>query len=261
MISSERLDECGLQFSHTGDVVTVTLHRPETLNAQTPVMWAALADIGRALPADVRIVVVAGAGRAFSSGLDLAAFRGGTGGAGLAGDIAALPEDLALERIAGYQQAFSWLTRPDIISIAAVQGHAIGAGFQLALACDLRIAADDAEFALPEAMLGLVPDLGGTRTLVRAVGYSRALEIALTGRRVGAAEALQLALVNLVVPPHQLQAATADCIAAIRATGRDTATEIKVLLDGALGRTAQQQLAAEREAQLRRLKDRFGTGD
>ena len=73
--------------------------------------------------------------------------------------------------IAAYQAGFTWLHRPDIVSIAAVRGHAIGAGFQLALAADLRILTDDAVLVMAEARLGLVPDLGGTRNLVEVVGY------------------------------------------------------------------------------------------
>ncbi|MEP7054035.1 MAG: enoyl-CoA hydratase/isomerase family protein [Actinomycetota bacterium] len=263
MIDAAGLASAGLRVDRAGDVLTVTLDRPARLNAQTPAMWAALAGIGASLPGDVRVIVLRGAGTAFSSGLDVSAFDTGIDGAArtsLAG-LALMPEAAALELIASYQAAFTWWSRPDVISIAAVQGYAIGAGFQLALACDLRIAADDVQMSLPEATRGLVPDLGGTAALVRAVGYSRALEIAVTGRRVGAAEAYRLGLVNLVVQPAELDAAVSDCVAAVAAVDRNTATDLKSLLSGALGRTAQQQLAEEREAQLRRLKDGSGIGD
>ncbi|MEO6713631.1 MAG: enoyl-CoA hydratase/isomerase family protein [Mycobacteriales bacterium] len=261
MIDGSRLVEAGLLSTRSGDVVTVTLNRPERLNAQTPAMWAALADIGAQLPGDVRVVVLRGAGAAFSSGVDVGLFAASPAGESELSAIASLPEWAAAERICEFQRAFTWWSRPDVITVAAVHGHVIGAGFQLALACDLRIAADDARFSLPEASLGLVPDLGGTRALVRAVGYARALEICLTGRAVGAPEALALGLVNLVVGLDDLDPAVDDCVAAILATPRTTATEIKALLSGALGRTEQQQLAAEREAQVRRLKEGHGIGD
>lgn len=261
MIDAERLKAAGLRLDRTDDLVTVTLDRPETLNAQTPEMWAALGEIGQSLPGDIRFVVVRGAGSAFSSGLDLAAFGTGASGELTLADIAALPEDRALAVIASYQRAYSWLRRPDIIAVAGVQGYAIGAGFQLALACDMRIAADDAQFSLPEGTRGLVPDLGGTRPLVRAVGYSRALEIALTGRLVGATEARDSGLANVVVPRAELDVTIADCISALRATTRTTASEIKALLSVALDQTADQQLASEREAQVRRLKEAARTGD
>ena len=110
-----------------------------------------------------------------------------------------------LDVIATYQDAFSWLRRPEIvITIAAVQGHAIGAGFQLALACDFRVLSEDARFAMLETSLGLVPDLGGTQPLVEAIGYPRALEICVTGRWVDADEARKLGLATIVVDRDDL---------------------------------------------------------
>src|ERR671911_885373 len=106
--------------------------------------------------------------------------------------------------IASYQRAFTWWRRPDLVTVAAVQGHAIGAGFQLALACDLRVCADDVQFAMRETSLGLVPDLTGTHPLVGLVGYARALEICVTGRFVTAEEAVSTGLANLAVPGEQL---------------------------------------------------------
>ena len=136
-------------------------------------MGGAACDRARICPGDVRVVVVRGEGRAFSAGLDLAVAASADGPALAA--LTRLPPDEAADRIAGFQEAFSWLGRPDIVSIAAVQGHAIGAGFQLALACDLRVLTADAKFTMAEVNLGLVPDLGGTKPLVDAVGYARAL--------------------------------------------------------------------------------------
>jgi enoyl-CoA hydratase/carnithine racemase len=219
-------------------------------------MWGEFREIGRQLPGDVRVVVVRGQGRAFSAGLDRSVL-----GTGLAGELAGLAPDQAADRIAGFQAAFGWLRRPDLVSIAAVQGHAVGAGFQLALACDLRVLAEDAQLAMAEITLGLVPDLGGTRRLVELAGYARALEICLTGRRVDAAEALRTGLANLVVPAADLAAAVADLTAALLAADRNAGVEIKRLLAGAAGRSEPDQLRAEREAQVRRLRDLAGTGE
>ena len=214
-------------------------------------MWRALAAFGESLPASVRVVVVTGNGPSFSAGLDRSMFAqlGPTGTTAVgAGD------DSFLDTIASYQAGFAWLRRPEFISVAAVQGHAIGAGFQLALACDLRIAAADAQFRMAEPSLGLVPDLGGTQVLVDLVGYSRALEICATNRAVTAEEADRIGLVNLSVATGELSGAVEDLVAALTSTVHDAVTMTKALLLGARDRPYQQQLLAERQAQLVRLK-------
>jgi enoyl-CoA hydratase/carnithine racemase len=233
-------------------VATVTLSRPDVLNAQSPATWSALHRIGRELPGDIRIVVVRGEGKAFSAGMDLSTARGDNG---MLAAMAKLTPEEAQERIASFQEAFSWLSRPDVLSVAVVQGHAIGAGFQLALACDLRVLADDAKLTMAEVSLGLVPDLGGTKRLVELVGYSRALEICVTGRRVSAAEAERIGLANLVVPLAALGDSADDLVAALLAAPRDAAIEIKALVAAASGRSQAEQEAAERAAQVRRIRD------
>jgi enoyl-CoA hydratase/carnithine racemase len=140
------------------------------------------------------------------------------------------------------------------VSVAAVRGHAVGAGFQLALACDLRVAADDAMFTMAEPTLGLVPDLGGTQPLVQLVGYARALEICATGRRFNATEAERAGMVNIVVPEAELDTATNDLIAALLSTDRDAVTATKRLLLDAARRDFDAQLRAERDAQVQRLR-------
>jgi enoyl-CoA hydratase/carnithine racemase len=245
----------GVRLDRDGPVATVTLSRPEVLNAQTPQMWDALREISRRLPGDVRVVVVRGEGRAFSAGLDLSMADS------VLGELARLPEAEAVARIADAQEAFGWLRRPDLVTIARVQGHAIGAGFQLALACDLRVLAPDAQLAMAEVTLGLVPDLGGTKRLVELVGYARALEICLTGRRLDAAEAHRIGLANLVVPVAELDGAVEDLTAAVLAAPRDAVIEIKALLAGAAGRSYPEQARAEREAQHRRLRDLANPGE
>ena len=244
-----------------GSVATVTLCRPEVLNAQTPELWGQLRDFGRELPGDVRVVVLRGQGRAFSAGVDLkAAGSPGEGDGGVLADLASGSPERSEATIAGFQEAFSWLRRPSLISIAAVQGHAIGAGFQLALACDFRVVTDDAQFTMAEVSLGLVPDLGGTKRLVELVGYARALELCVTGRRVGADEAARIGLANLVVPAAELDGAVGDLTAAVLAGNRDAVVEIKALLLAVVGSYADQE-ARERAAQLRRLRDVLGVGE
>jgi len=139
--------------------------------------------------------------------------------------------------------------------VAVVQGHAIGAGFQLALSCDLRLVADDASFCMKESALGLVPDLTGTKPLVESVGYARALEIATTARVVGAAEASEIGLAALVVPVPELDAALADLVGALTAPMAGAVRETKALLLEASGRSLEDQRRFEREARIRRFRE------
>jgi enoyl-CoA hydratase/carnithine racemase len=252
-MSSEALDpEAGLRVELREQVVTITLDRPDRLNSQTPAMWEALAEIRRTLPGTVRVAVLRGAGRAFSAGLDRSLFSGDAQSGILA--LPQLPEAEATAQIAAWQQAFDWSSRADLVSIAAVQGHAIGGGFQLALGTDLRIVAQDAQFTMAEPSLGIVPDLGGTKRLVDLVGYARAADICLTVRRVDADEALRIGLASRVVPNDQLDAAVQDTVDALLAVDRNAAAETKALLQRAHGRSQDDQQAAERQAQYRRLR-------
>jgi len=199
-------------------------------------------------------VLLRAEGSSFSAGLDRAMFTTGLEGEpGLLG-LATLDDAALDETIDGFQQAFAWWRDDRLVSIAAVQGYAVGAGFQLALGCDLRVVADDVQLAMKETSLGLVPDLGGTQPLVEAVGYPRALEICVTGRWVDAEEAREIGLTTIVVPPHELDAATADLASALTAPPRDAVTATKALLRTATGRSYTDQLAAERMTQVRRLR-------
>jgi enoyl-CoA hydratase/carnithine racemase len=172
--------------------------------------------------------------------------------------LAALSPDEASREIAGYQQGLGVFARPGLVSIALVQGHAVGAGFQLALACDLRIVAEDAQFTMAEVSLGLVPDLGGTKRLIELVGYSRAAGMCLTGRRVPAAEAMRIGLVTELVGTAELAAAAERWVTQLLALPRTAVTEIKALLLAAADRSQAEQERAEREAQYRQLRELCG---
>ncbi|GAA0600662.1 enoyl-CoA hydratase/isomerase family protein [Streptomyces crystallinus] len=256
------LDKDGVRLTVDDAVATVTLTNPDKRNAQSPALWRALAAAGQELPGTVRVVVLRGEGKSFSAGLDRQAFTPeGFDGEPSFIDLAR-GSDAELDGvIAEYQEAFTWWRRNDIVSVAAVQGHAIGAGFQLALACDLRVVADDVQFAMRETSLGLVPDLTGTHPLVSLVGYARALEICVTGRFVGADESERIGLANLAVPAAELDAAVRDLAAAIVAAPRDAVIETKALLRGVSGRSYEEQRVAERGAQGRRLRDLAGLSD
>ena len=132
--------------------------------------------------------------------------------------------------IAACQAGLHLAARPAIVSVAAVRGHAIGAGCQLALSCDLRVLADDARLCIKEPALGLVPDLTGTKPLVDIVGLPRAIELCLTARSMVRAKPAQLRLAELVVPAAELDGAVADLVAALLATDADAARATKELL-------------------------------
>jgi enoyl-CoA hydratase/carnithine racemase len=256
-MTPEELGEAGLRYDVSGVVATVTLDRPEVRNAQTPRMWRTLAAIGDEIPDDVRVVVLRGAGQSFSAGLDRAMLdpAGAEDGVESVAALLSQADDQVSETIDAFQRGFTWLRDSRFVSIAVVQGHAIGAGFQLALSCDLRVVGDDVAFSMKEAALGLVPDLTGTKPLVDAVGYARALEICATARVVGAAEALQIGLATVVCPVAELDAAVADLVAALTAPLPGVVRETKALLLAAQSRTLDEQRRHEREAQTRRFRE------
>ena len=248
---ADRLHAAGLTLALDGAVATITLDRPERRNAMTPSTWRALAEIGAGLPDDAQVVVVKGAGQAFSAGLDRSMLSpdGPPGEKGFL-ELLEMTDDELADQIAAYQEGFVWLARPDLVTIAQVHGYAIGAAFQLALACDLRVVADDVQFCMKEPALGLVPDLAGTKPLVSAVGYARALEICATARYVGATEAAAIGLATLVVPREELDATVADLAQAILANPRDAVSGTKALLQQAADRSLDDQRRAERTAQV-----------
>jgi enoyl-CoA hydratase/carnithine racemase len=243
-----------LRVEQSGPVLTMTLDSAQRRNAQAPSLWAALADVGGSLDPSVRVVVVRAEGPSFSAGLDRAMLTpaGATGEPSILALAAGAVGPLE-DAIDEFQRGFSIWAQVPAITIAAVQGHAIGAGFQLALACDLRIVADDVAFAMRETSLGLVPDLAGTSPLVGSVGYARALEICATGRFVGAQEAVAIGLAAVAVPGDQLDATVLELADAILSAPQAAVRELKPLLRNAIDASPADQLRAEREAQARLL--------
>lgn len=254
-MDAHTLDSAGLHYAVDGAVATITLDRPAVRNAQTPTMWRTLAAIGREIPDDVRVVVVQGAGSTFSAGLDRAMLDPSTTGEESVAGLLGRPDDEISATIDDFQQGFTFLRDPRFVSIAAVQGYAIGAGFQLALSCDLRVVADDVQFSMKESALGLVPDLTGTKPLVECVGYARALEICATARMVGADEAVGIGLALTAVPVDELGETVADLAAALTAPLPGAVRETKALLQGASDRSLDDQRRLEREAQIRRFRE------
>lgn len=193
-----------LSVERHGAIAQVRLERPEKLNAQTHEMWFELRQVGAELGTDtsIRALILTGAGRSFCAGLDTAVLTDFFGSSA-APDLEGLAGPALVRRI---QESFTWLADAPYPTIAAVQGHALGAGCQLALACDLRVAGDDASFGLLETNWGLMPDLGGTVWLPQLVGPAKAKELMWLADRVGADDALTLGMVNRVVPTADVQA-------------------------------------------------------
>ncbi|GAA2730443.1 enoyl-CoA hydratase/isomerase family protein [Pedococcus aerophilus] len=256
-----------LRVQQDGPVLTVTLDNTARRNAQLPSLWLALAEVAQGLDASVRVVVLRAEGPSFSAGLDLSVVAGDPAKAPQGEpdlfEIAGRGVEEAADVIAGFQRGFTAWAEAEAVVVAAVQGHAIGAGFQLALAADLRVVADDVQLAMRETSLGLVPDLGGTQPLVSLVGPSRALELCATGRFVGAQEAVAAGLANVAVPRDELEATTADLVAALLAAPEAALRALKPLLRSAVSADRETQLRAERETQavlLRGLGEARATG-
>ena len=182
-------------------VVTLTFDRPDVLNAYDRAMRDAVFGALEWLHAEpeVSVLVVRGNGRAFSTGGDLSEF--GTA-----------PSPVRAREIRRQRDVWRlWSTLP-CVSIAAVHGHAVGGGLEMALLCDLIVCAHDARFALPETGLGLVPGVGGTQTLPRAIGAGRAAEVLLAGAARDGRTAARIGLAQRSVPATRLRA-TADRLA------------------------------------------------
>jgi len=214
-----------LRLERDGHVARLVLDRPEKLNSFTAEMWGELRRLGRELladPGDIRALVVTGEGRAFSSGIDTSMFAGALGQAGESTDAltegtggnepGAGPQhpDPVAAAVLRTQEAYTWLEDAPFATIAAVRGYALGAGLQLALACDVRIVARGTRLGLLELRYGIMPDLGGTQRLPRLVGAGKAKELIFTAARIDAEEAHRIGLAERIVDDADLDAEAAS---------------------------------------------------
>jgi 2-(1,2-epoxy-1,2-dihydrophenyl)acetyl-CoA isomerase len=185
-----------LRYGTHDGLATIEMARSDKRNAINAQMFQELGDAAERAAFDpgIRVVLVRGQGPAFSAGIDVT----------LLGQLAGTRGARFRSFVHTAQRPYLLLAQMDKPTIAAVQGHAVGAGFQLALACDLRIAAEDVRFSMLEVRFGLVPDLGGTGRLARLVGQARTKEIVWTGRTIEAEEAERVGLVNRLVPAAAL---------------------------------------------------------
>ena len=223
----------------------VTLDRPEALNALSFGLLAQLVTALEALDADddVRAIVLTGAGeRAFAAGADIKEMAGAT------------PE--SLEAGGGFAPWDDLRTIRKPI-VAAVRGFALGGGCELAMACDLIVAGDDAQFGQPEIRIGVMPGAGGTQRLTRAIGKARAMELILTGRSIDAREAARLGLVTRVVPAEATLESALDLAAEIATMPPLAVAAAKRAVNEADEASLTDGLAAERRA----FFDLFATAD
>jgi enoyl-CoA hydratase/carnithine racemase len=207
-------------------VATVTLNRPERHNALDLAAWRALADTAARLGADpaVRVVVLTGrGGRAFSAGSDVTEFP-----------EARLGAEAARRYTEVYEAALgAWAGLPQPV-VAAISGYCLGAGLELALTADFRLASDDAVFGIPAAKLGIGISVADARRLIDAVGAARARALLLSGDRLAAAEALALGLVDEVVPAPDLAGRVAARVQGLRANAPRTMAWVKQAVDFAV---------------------------
>jgi 2-(1,2-epoxy-1,2-dihydrophenyl)acetyl-CoA isomerase len=225
-----------VETSRDGAVLTITLNRPDVLNAFNAAMHRALGEALReARDTAVRAVVVTGAGRGFCVGQDLTEFREAPG------DIGARLRDNYHPNI----RAIRALEKP---VIAAVNGAAAGAGMSFACACDLRLAADTASFIPAFINIGLIPDSGGSYFVTRILGPARAFEWLASGKKLTAAEAHAWGLVSEIVEADALPRRASELAAQLAELPTRGIGMTKRLLDNAVGASLEEQL--EREAQL-----------
>ncbi len=218
-----------VQVAVEDGVAVVRVDRPDKLNALNGALITQLDRAFRALAADdeVRTLVLTGSGeKAFVAGADI-------------GELARMDPIGGVRTSRQGQDAFRFLEQMPKPVIAAVNGFALGGGLELALACHLRLASDNAKFGLPEVKLGIIPGYGGTVRLPRLVGKGRALELILTGEMIDAQEAYRIGLVNRVVPQGELLGTARGLAATIAANGPVAVALALEAVDNGLTATAE----------------------
>jgi enoyl-CoA hydratase/carnithine racemase len=232
-----------IRYEVTDGVARITLARPDKRNAVNDVMFAELgnATAQAADDPDARAILVQGEGPTFCAGIDLTMFTHAAFGGGE-----------AFRKMA--QRPYRNLQTMPKPSVAAVQGHAVGAGFQLALACDLRVCAEDAVFGMFEVRYGIIPDLGGNRPLAHLVGPARAKELVWTGRTVDATEAETIGLVNRLTGVDALAKEAEDVGLQLAAAPPIPVALTKSIIDRASALSPEDVLDLEAESQLRSVQ-------
>ncbi len=236
-------------------VATITLNRPDKANAFDGEMWLALERALNtvALDSSVKVLILTGSGKAFCGGLDIK--KAAAEGICLQGRTFR-PGFECLQFVSG---VFTMIERLPVPVIAAVNGGCIGLGLELALACDFRLASEEAVFSIPEVIFGLVPDCGGTQRLPRLVGPAMAKELIFSGRRIDAAEALRIGLVNHLYTNDILLEETTKLAAEIAANPVEAVQASKRCLNMAMNSTLDAGLQFETTSALAVLGEKAKT--
>jgi len=231
-------------FNVEGHIATVTLNRPGKANAFEGKMWLALEEAVKNIETDqsIKAVVLTGAGKSFCGGLDIN--QAMTEGLDL-GDRAVRG---GYETLHYLSEVFSRYARLPVPVLASIRGGCIGLGLELALACDIRLASEDAVFSIPEVAFGLVPDCGGTQRLPRLVGPALAKELIYTARRIDSSEALRIGLINRVCPAEELAGAVQQMAAEIAGHPPEAVQASKRCIDFAMNSSMEAGLQFETSA-------------
>jgi enoyl-CoA hydratase len=201
-------------------IALLTFNRPEVLNALNTTVATESLDALQSIEndPDVRVLILTGAGRSFVAGADIAEMQAKT------------PQEARIYSELGHRFMNTLQNLPQPV-IAAINGFALGGGLEVALACDIRIASESAQFGLPETILGIIPGWGATQRTARLVGTAKTKEMIFTGRRIKADEALSMGLVNQVVPDEDLMDTVNEMVTAICRQGQTALRHAKTVIN------------------------------
>ena len=231
-------------FTVDNSIAKVSLNRPDKANSFDGEMWLALEDTADSIKKnpDIKVVILTGGGKSFCGGLDIN--KASSEGVFL-GDRTLRSGTETLSYLSEVLTLYEKLPVP---VIAAIRGGCIGLGLELALVCDFRLASDDAVFSIPEVVFGLVPDCGGTQRLPRLIGPAMAKELIYTGKRIDAAEALRIGLVNHIYPENELMDKVNEIAQSIAANPEEAVQASKRSINAAMNMTLEAGLKFETAA-------------
>ncbi len=238
-----------VKFRRLDEIVEITLNRPEARNTINESMQAELVQAfdqaEREFQQGARVVLLRGAGRVFSAGIDLNQFL----------ELDKGLRDNLFPTTERYQALANQIERSSLPVICVLQGYCLGMALELALACDFRIAAERSKLGLPEARLGIIPDVGGTTRLVKLIGVAKAKDLVLTGRHIEAADALEWGLLHAVYPKTELEQGVAKLVESLLASAPLAVSYAKRVINDIADNSRGLHIEAWAQAQLFRSSD------